>query len=200
MSLPATARYKLRPAPGGLALVQDFINTRAIRRYGADLLAQLDTARAWSDEAVAQWAATRGIDVPSLELSDTSLSALREVRASFVALVGGEPDAGRSILWLGPVAASIILTPGGGLRLEPAGRDWRWLVSALAGEALLAQHAGTWKRLKLCHNPGCRSAFYDNSKNNSGVWHDVRTCGNAANLRASRARRRARPGVTSPGG
>ncbi|MFD7480728.1 CGNR zinc finger domain-containing protein [Streptomyces sp. NPDC059837] len=28
------------------------------------------------------------------------------------------------------------------------------------------------------------------SLNNSGVWHDVRTCGNVANLRAFRQRRR----------
>jgi predicted RNA-binding Zn ribbon-like protein len=40
----------------------------------------------------------------------------------------------------------------------------------------------------------CPCAFYDRSRNNSRVWHDVRTCGNVANLRASRARRRAAAG------
>ena len=34
----ATARYRLRPAPGGLALVQDLLNTRASEEYGPDLL------------------------------------------------------------------------------------------------------------------------------------------------------------------
>jgi len=34
-------------------------------------------------------------------------------------------------------------------------------------------------------------AFFDRSRNNSGVWHDVKFCGNAANLRAFRARQRA---------
>jgi predicted RNA-binding Zn ribbon-like protein len=43
----------------------------------------------------------------------------------------------------------------------------------------------------VCRNPRCRVAFYDRSRNNSGVWHDVRTCGNAANLRAHRERQRA---------
>ena len=37
-------------------------------------------------------------------------------------------------------------------------------------------------------------AFYDRSRNNGRVWHDVHTCGNVANLRASRARRRAGAG------
>ncbi|TFV34142.1 CGNR zinc finger domain-containing protein [Streptomyces sp. T1317-0309] len=32
--------------------------------------------------------------------------------------------------------------------------------------------------------------FYDRTRNNIGVWHSVRSCGNPANLRASRARKR----------
>jgi predicted RNA-binding Zn ribbon-like protein len=47
--------------------------------------------------------------------------------------------------------------------------------------------------MRLCRNPTCRAAFYDRSKNNSAVWHDVKACGNAINLRASRARRRTAP-------
>ena len=66
------------------------------------------------------------------------------------------------------------------------------------GEVFLAQRADTWKRLKLCHKAACSSAFYDRSKNNSGVWHDVKMCGNAANLRASRARRREHVVASTP--
>ncbi len=70
----------------------------------------------------------------------------------------------------------------------------RWLASAVWGEVLLAQRDGRWERLKVCRNPACPCAFYDRSRNNSRVWHDVHTCGNVANLRASRARRRAGAG------
>jgi hypothetical protein len=42
------------------------------------------------------------------------------------------------------------------------------------GEGLLSQQTGTWRRLKQCRASTCRSAFYDRSKNNSGVWHDVK--------------------------
>jgi predicted RNA-binding Zn ribbon-like protein len=66
-----------------------------------------------------------------------------------------------------------------------------WLRSAVFAQIVRAQGADTWRRLKLCRNPGCASAFYDRSRNNSGVWHNVHTCGNSANLRASRARRKA---------
>ena len=65
--------------------------------------------------------------------------------------------------------------------------------ASLRGRALLAirdaQVTGAWQRLKVCRNPECRVAFWDSSRNSSGVWHDVRTCGNVVNLRNSRARR-----------
>lgn len=61
-----------------------------------------------------------------------------------------------------------------------------------AGEIRRLTILFAWRRLKQCHNPDCRSTFYDRSKNTSGVWHSVKVCGNAANLRASRARRRER--------
>ncbi|MEV0074298.1 CGNR zinc finger domain-containing protein [Amycolatopsis sp. NPDC050768] len=47
-----------------------------------------------------------------------------------------------------------------------------------------------WRSLKICRSSACPIAFYDRSRNNSRVWHDVTVCGNIANLRASRARRR----------
>jgi predicted RNA-binding Zn ribbon-like protein len=59
------------------------------------------------------------------------------------------------------------------------------------GEIFRAQATGAWRRLKVCRNVACSGAFYDLSRNNSRVWHDVHRCGNIANLRASRARRRA---------
>ncbi|WP_230486657.1 CGNR zinc finger domain-containing protein [Nocardioides anomalus] len=57
-------------------------------------------------------------------------------------------------------------------------------------ELLLARAAGVLARLKVCANPDCGAAFFDASKNSSRRWHDVKTCGNTANLRASRERRR----------
>jgi predicted RNA-binding Zn ribbon-like protein len=85
---------------------------------------------------------------------------------------------------------SLVPDGTGWVRVVPTGRGVRWLASALWAEALLAQQAGMWPRLKLCNNQVCRAAFFDTSRNNSGVWHDVSTCGNTANLRAFRERRR----------
>ena len=170
-------------------MVQDFLNTVGIGDYGPDLLADGAHSGAWAAVAVPTWSALRGLDVRPPTLSDADASKLRAVRETIGKLVAGEPPMGRGT---GGVSASLALSETGEVRLEPAGSGWRWLASALWGEIMLGQRDGTWRRIKRCHNSHCASTFYDRSKNNSGVWHDVKTCGNAANLRASRARRRER--------
>lgn len=182
----ASHRYRLEPAPGGLGLVQDFLNTVGIGDYGPDLLADPQLARAWATGAMRTWCALRGVEAWPPELTDGDISKLRAVRAAVAKLVAGEPATVES------VSASLTVTDAGEVHLEPTGRGWRWFASAIWAEILLSQQAGTWRRIKRCHNHQCESTFYDRSKNNSGVWHDVKTCGNAANLRASRARRRER--------
>ncbi|MBV8787949.1 MAG: CGNR zinc finger domain-containing protein [Mycobacterium sp.] len=176
-------------------MVQDFLNTRGIEGYGADLLADTASAGEWAENAVRAWSAKRGMDLRPPALDDADLAKLRAVRATISSLVAGQAPSG---LGAGPVSASFALSDAGEVRLDPSGSGWRWLASALFGEILLGQHAGTWRRIKQCHNHHCGSTFYDRSKNNSGVWHDVKTCGNAANLRASRARRRAANSSAAP--
>ncbi len=185
----ATDRYRLRSAPSGLALIQDFLNTKSITNYGPDLLGDVEYARRWTAEALTEWSAARGVDVPHFTLNEADLRALRELRTSFEALVhDGEATADKAI------KAELTLR-NGVVRLVPSGTGRQWLTSALWTETLLAQQAGIWPRLKLCRLDGCRSAFYDISRNNSGVWHDVKTCGNVANLRASRERKKAKSGA-----
>ncbi len=183
MSHSATERLLLQPAPRGLALVQDLLNTRDIGRKVPDLLATVDLARSWLNDALPLDADRRWL----IDLSDRDLVGLRALRSDVQNLIAGSDN--RS-------AASVVTKlglsrqPTGELRVAPTGVGGRRLASTVWSEIFLAQQADTWKRLKLCHQPACSSAFYDRSKNNSGVWHDVKMCGNAANLRASRARRK----------
>jgi hypothetical protein len=191
---PASHRYGLAPAPGGLGLVQDFLNTVAIQEYGPDLLADTALAQAWVTAASETWSRVRGVDPESPALNDADLAKLRALRDTVTQLLTGQQPDGREV---GGVSASFVLSDTGEVRLAPAGSGWRWVASALWGEILLSQQADTWRRLKQCHRHGCDSTFYDRSKNNSGVWHNVKTCGNAENLRASRARRRERERAAS---
>jgi hypothetical protein len=192
MSWKASARHGVREAPAGLALLQDLLNTRSTMSYGADLLGLADDAQRWLTDALAMWSRVAGLPAPVLLLSSTDLRSLRRLRSTFegVILAGSrnvEPD---GALPPADVPVSLVPDADGWVRMVPAGRGTRWLASALWSEALLAQQAGLWPRLKLCYNVDCRVAFFDTSRNNSGVWHDVSTCGNTANLRAFRERKR----------
>ena len=184
----ASSRFGLRAAPAGIELVQELLNTRGNRKYGIpDLLADPGAATAWARQAVEQWARNRSGAAPVIEMTAADLPELRALRARFERMAGHH-DAGPSA----PVSATVVPGADGTVELVPAGTGWHWLASALWIETFRAQQAGTWPRLKVCRNPDCASAFYDTSRNNSGVWDNVKTCGNAANLRASRERRRAR--------
>ncbi|MFD5778660.1 CGNR zinc finger domain-containing protein [Streptomyces sp. NPDC126933] len=197
MSWVASERYGVREAPAGLALVQELINTRAIKEYAPDLLAGREAAERWLTGAAGEWARIHGLDPPGCSLSATDPRALRELRTAFEEMLtatgsdtppppAAPPASARDVM--------VRLAPDdhGQVRMVPVGKGRTWLESALWSETLLAQRAGTWSRLKMCRNIECRSAFYDASRNNSAVWHDVRICGNAANLRASRLRKRMR--------
>src|ERR1700760_3830883 len=199
MSWKASARHGVREAPAGLALLQELINTRATMSYGADLLATADDAQWWLTEALATWSRVSGLPAPTLLISTADLRALRRLRTTFenVILAGASPEPDGA---LPPADVPVSLVPDadGWVRIVPAGRGIRWLASAMWAEALLAQPAGPWSRLKLGHNIDCRAAFFDTSRNNSGVWHDVSTCGNTANLRAFRERKRLLGGTGDP--
>jgi predicted RNA-binding Zn ribbon-like protein len=71
--------------------------------------------------------------------------------------------------------------------LEPARRDapavgpiLATVYDALSDEAL--------SRLKVCRNDACRWAFYDTSRNRSGVWCTMAICGNRQKGRVYRRR------------
>jgi predicted RNA-binding Zn ribbon-like protein len=191
----ASQRYKLATAPGGLGLVQDFLNTVDVDD-GPDLLADPTLARDWLAGAVRTWSELRGVPAGPPAVTDADLPKLRALRDTIAQLVRGEATAGPGTA---AISASFALSDTGEVRLEPAGSGWRWLASALWSEILLGQRDGTFRRIKKCHNHPCESTFYDRSKNGSGVWCNVKTCGNVANLRASRARRRERERAAEDG-
>lgn len=184
--LDATARFRLDVAPGGLRLIQDLVNTSVpVGAREPDLLQDAATADAWLQAALRAWAQRSGQSLPKARATSRDLRPLRALRDDLRAWLADDTA---------PLAirehALAIGVDGGRVSLRPE-QSATAAVSALVGlEILLAAQAGTRPRLKVCANPDCGAAFYDNSRNMSRVWHDVKTCGNRANLRASRARRR----------
>jgi predicted RNA-binding Zn ribbon-like protein len=81
-------------------------------------------------------------------------------------------------------------TRGFALELVPEKRDWDWVLAEIAGSFVDYLSDGQ-DRIKACHNPDCRFAFYDQTKNRSRRWCDDRTCGNRFKVQRFRARHRA---------
>jgi predicted RNA-binding Zn ribbon-like protein len=183
----ATLRYRTSIAPDELTLTQELANTISVpgAARGQDLLTETATAQAWLDTQVAAWGLRHGAEAPRIELTGRSLRQLRQLRERVRARLGGGADAA------GTIATTVDVTiTAGGSTLAPRGDGLAWLTGAVAIELHLAGLTGQRRRLKLCRNQECGVAFHDRSKNNSRTWHDVSSCGNLANVRAYRQRRR----------
>ena len=176
-----TARFNLRPAPGGLALVQDFLNTEAQPRGFSDLLATASAARRWSARAVRAWTRDREVQVREPVLTGAGVAELRRLRS----IVEGLVTRGAAAVSLGDCGEiTLSLSGRGELCWLPSGGGWRWWSAAVYAEILASQHHGTWFRLKQCATATCRVVFYDRSWNNSAVLHSS-TCASFAPRRYS---------------
>lgn len=187
-----------------------------------DRLADLDVANAWLGQVLRQWSETTGLQVPAIVFAAGDLPAVRELRERLRADLRATSDNAAPAASATPAASQAVKVAGtdspagadapsrlagrgsgvaielttradGRIAYQPTDTGWRGLAALISVEALLAQTADTWSRLKACAHPVCGACFYDASPNRSRVWHDTKTCGNVSNLRASRTRRKAGP-------
>ncbi|MFJ7217466.1 CGNR zinc finger domain-containing protein [Amycolatopsis sp. NPDC098790] len=184
MNAPDHTRFRVAVAPGELRIVQELLNSASISKAGGDVPDLLD-----APDTAARWLAAYGIpgDSPGVGDLRTLRDALRR------SLIERDHDpAGDTTPAAVETTVRVRLDADGAVHIGPGSTG----IPALGERVLLAVHeaqlTGAWRRVKLCRNPQCLVAFWDGSRNTSGVWHDVRTCGNVANLRKSRARRAAR--------
>ncbi|MGP2440925.1 CGNR zinc finger domain-containing protein [Streptomyces sp. JW3] len=180
-------RFRVAAAPGDLRVVQDLLNTAPVPKRRGDVPDLLD-----APDTAALWLGGHGIGGGDPAVGLGRLRELRDViRGSLIARDHG-PDGGDGAARTGVEATvRLRLAPDGTVDFAPGPPGIPALVDRVLAALYDAQHAGTWRRMKMCRNPECLVAFWDSSRNTSGVWHSVKTCGNAANLRRSRARRAA---------
>jgi len=185
---PATARFSSSFAPEGLGFVQDFLNTDS-GPDSADLLDSTESASRWLADALTT---ARRVDplAPSTDIpiGPRELVALRnlrsEVRDALRPTPGSEAER--------PTVSSMttVSVSHGKIELQAIGGGADLLRSYVFVQLVRAYYRDTIGRLKICANPECEVAFYDRSRNRSGVWHDVATCGNPHNLRKYRQRKK----------
>jgi len=176
-------------APGSLELVRAFVNSVDLEAPGElDGLSSVPEARVWLADVGLGAGGVREDELPGLR-------ALREALRAELLAHNGEGVA--TAAWeslaqaLDGAAARVVFGSDGAARLEPRAGDAGWqLRDSLAAAVYDALRDGTWQRLKACRKGSCLYAFYDRSKNGSGAWCSMETCGNRAKAERRRVRER----------
>jgi predicted RNA-binding Zn ribbon-like protein len=161
---------------------------------------ELDTGeeQLTSPAALRDWLAGQGLLDASAVVGDADLAAAIELREALRAMLrvnDGEPVDPAAVETVNRAAAALPLRVAfdgdGDPGLRPGQEGVRGALATLLAGIAVARANGTWERLKACSADDCQWAFYDQSKNRSGRWCSMRTCGNRTKTRAYRSRRRA---------
>src|SRR3954469_3753210 len=176
---------KRQEAPGRLELVREFVNTLDLESGEEELAAPRELDR---------WLRGHDLLEGGAKVGESDVERARTVREALRALLkennGFDREPG-TIETLHDAAsrADVELTfDPAGSRLAPGAAGVDGALGRLLTIVHEAEHDGTWKRLKACPWHTCYYAFYDNTKNASGVWCTMEVCGNRAKAKAYRER------------
>jgi predicted RNA-binding Zn ribbon-like protein len=186
---PATRQ----PAPGALALVQDFVNTAELPG-GYDELSDV--------AATVDWLGTRGYKVNPDEGQHRRIVETREHLRNLIAVNSGQellPASATRLARLLDAAAVHPVVAGDGVRLASTARGVDGFLAALLAALVQSTIDGSFRRLKVCRSDTCQWTFYDSSKNGCGAWCSMRSCGSRAKAKAYRERQRHEPAVSAEG-
>jgi predicted RNA-binding Zn ribbon-like protein len=178
---------KRQQAPGDLELVRTFVNTLDVEQA---------TEQLSSPAKLSEWLSERGLASTGVHVTAAELRHATELREALRAILlsHGDGSSESAEPWRTLDAEArradlrVRFDAGGAALIEP-GADG---VDAALGRLLAIVHGAiaqdTWRRLKACRLDSCEWAFYDHTKNRSGAWCDMSTCGNRAKARAYRER------------
>ncbi len=181
---------KTQQAPGDLEQVRSFVNTIDIEQ-GTEALS--------SPGALDQWLTDAGLAPTPTKASRNDLQRVlglrRALRAVLLAHTDGEPAPADQcdVIDLAARRARLRLRFDAdcGPWLEPQASGVDAALGRLLAIVERANSEGSWERLKACRWHTCEWAFYDHTKNHSGMWCTMDVCGNRAKARAYRERRSA---------
>jgi len=170
------------PAPGGLALVQDFVNSAELPG-GYDELADIP--------ATALWLAAHGYEFNLEEAQRRRIVETREHLRTLLGVNSGQPLPESTRTKLSRILDAAAVHPvvdTEGVRLASTARGVDGFLAALLAALIQGTIDGSFRRLKVCRSDTCQWTFYDNSKNGCGTWCSMRSCGSRAKARAYRER------------
>jgi predicted RNA-binding Zn ribbon-like protein len=173
--------------PHSLQLVIDFVNTLDPDEP-VDVLA--------TPEGLGSWLVDRGLlsakDLPLRELDRRQAVRLREAVLALMLTHNGVATDEHAAQLLDEVARrgelGVQFRSDGSAPLAARVDGFAGALAEVVGPVAEATRDGSWQRVKACRADDCQWAFYDLSRNRSGVWCDMAVCGNRAKVRAYRRR------------
>ena len=169
-------------APGPLGDIECLANTLDLED-AADELDDLD--------GLARWLTAHGRH-PDGVRTRQEFDLVRELRGVVRELLAVNADGGDAAEALVRLDELAVAT-GVAVRFGPDGPVHRsaavgvaGVIGDLIGVIAAAMADGSWVRLKLCRDHGCRWAYYDRSRNRSGRWCSMEVCGNRNKARSYR--------------
>ena len=178
-----------KTAPQPLYLVQRFVNSVDLES-GQDELT--------SPGALRGWLAERGLMEGGETVSGADLARALDVREGLRAVLRGnnglpldKQAVERLDRAVGRAAVRVRFAPGRDPELVSEASGVDGAIARLMAIVAAAVEHGDWERLKACPREDCEWAFFDRSKNRSGRWCSMDSCGNIEKARAFRERRRA---------
>jgi predicted RNA-binding Zn ribbon-like protein len=176
--------------PHGLDLVVAFVNTLDVEQ-GIDEL-EGDGLRAWLDRS--------GLSEPGLTIGSREREQALELREALRDLMVAHNDgrdnarAGQALERVSRAGElGVQFTPDGTPKLATRAQGFDAALAQLLVPVVEASADGTWRRVKACRAADCHWAFYDRSRNRSGVWCEMAVCGNRTKVRTYRRRAPAGP-------
>jgi predicted RNA-binding Zn ribbon-like protein len=185
---PVHERDDATPAPDDLEPLRSFLS---LHDHAPGVEGGLDP----SPGSLRWWLTANGFTRPRDRVTDADLRWAADVRAALVSRVReqtGEPRDDRAVSVLNDAVERTGLTlrfgDASGAPVAVEAEGVRRAIGSLLRSAFLAELDGRWERFRVCGDPGCGTVFYDRSRNRSGRWCSMATCGNRAKVRAFRRR------------
>jgi predicted RNA-binding Zn ribbon-like protein len=176
------------PAPGELELVRSFLSVHDHR--GSDPMSLPP-----SPASLREFFVEEGLIDREEPVSEQSLRSASMVHTALHRKVEGRNGAAGTAAEMSVIdeaareaGLELHFETEGPPRIEPTAPGVAGALGRILAAAFLAELDGTWERLKECSDDACTSVFYDRSKNHSGKWCSMQSCGNRNKVRAWRAR------------
>jgi len=188
---PVHEKNGIPAAPGDLELVRSFLSLHDHEERSPDSLPP-------SLESLRWWLGSKALIEEGDQIKDQDLAWALRVRDALTAKVQenmGEPRNVTATEFLNRAAEEtglrVCFGCGDDTPIHVDAIGVRGAIGRILGTAFLAELDGRWERFQICHDPGCASVFFDRSKNKSGKWCSMSSCGNRAKVRAFRERQAA---------